>query len=96
MMMMNVLIDSGISSVHTTPNSFALIQIVNVCMIVRNLSFLTSELEIDFVYLSANSHAVTKSTHFTPKTDNNCSCTLSAFLNGTLLMMYGKLTLSGR
>ena len=70
---MYVLIDSGISSVQTTPNSFALIQIINVCMIVRNLSFLTSEPEIDLVYLSANSHAVTKSMHFTPKTDNNCS-----------------------
>ena len=67
MILMYVLIDSGTSSVHTTPNSFALSQIINVCMIVRNLSFLTSEFEIDFVYLSANSHAVTKSTHFTQK-----------------------------
>ena len=93
---MYVLIDSGISSVHTTPNSFALIQIINVCMIVRNLSLLTSNPEIDLVYLSANYHAVTTSIHFTPKTANNCSCKFSAFLNGTLLIIYGKLTLSGR
>ena len=55
-----------------------------------------SDAEIDLVYLSANSHAVTKSIHFTPKTANNCACKFSAFLNGTLLIMYGKFILSGR
>ena len=52
---------------HATPKFFALIHITRDCKIVRNLSFPASGEPIALVYLSANSHAFTKSTHFEPK-----------------------------
>ena len=60
---MYVVIDSGTSSPHATPRFFAFIQMTTDCSIVRNLSFSGLSLPIALVYLSANSHAVTKSTH---------------------------------
>jgi hypothetical protein len=78
------LIGVGISSPHAMPRFFALIQIINDCKMVKNLSFCRFCEAIAFVYLSAYSQAETKSIHFVPKIARSCSFS-SADLKGTLL-----------
>src|SRR5579885_1359463 len=69
---------------------------IRVCSIVKNLSLYASLDAIAFEYLSANSHAVTKSIQSVPNTATVCSFKLPALLNGTVFMIYGNSTLSGR
>ena len=86
---------SGISFPHAIPRFFALIQIINDCKIVKNLSFSEFNEPIALVYLSAYSQAVTKSMHLVSKIAKSCSLR-SADLKGTVFMMYGKSTFAGR
>src|SRR5690349_12539079 len=86
----------GISCPHATPRFFALIQMTSDCNMVRKRSLPASEEPIALVYLSANSHATTKSIQSVPNTERSCACKLDAFLNGTMFKIYGKSTLSGR
>ena len=87
---------AGISCVHDNPRFFALIQIITVCKIVRNLSFPASGEPIAFVYLSACSQDVVKSMHSVPKIVMICSLKFFAGLNGVLCKRYGNLTRLGR
>ena len=93
---MYVRTDSGMPSPQATPRFLAFIQMTMVCRMVTNLLFSAPSGSSALVYRSACSHAVTKSTHLTPRTARTCSATLAAGRSGVRLSTYGNRTTSGR